>query len=86
MNSRVVTVRVDGRKEMIDMELQSNLPMYKLIYDVEECILAVAPMMIPRHQKATVICNRNRSIIQSHQTLEDANVWNGDYITLKYDE
>ena len=86
MSSRVVTVRVEGRKEMIDMELQSNLPMYKLIYDVEECILAVAPTMIPGHQKATVICNRNRSIIQDHQTLEDANVWNGDYITLKYGE
>lgn len=67
---------------MYDLELPTNITIDKLKDDIVEALNGYNPDLYLRTATTELFCNRLGRQLTSNETLIEAGVWNGDYITI----
>ncbi len=81
----ILTITTNISLRSYDIEVPDGILVEKFTSDVVECLNS----MNGRHFVAdsfAVVSNRMDKILMPDETLEEAGVWNGDYISLMYVE
>ena len=82
MNHFIVTVcdSFSGRK--FDLEVPKDVESDKLLDDILEALRGYAPELQWRISEVALWDRRLGRILKSTETLDEAGVWNGDYLYL----
>ena len=81
----LITITTNISPKSYDIEVPNDIQVMKFTLDIVECLNS----MNGRHfvaESFAVVSNRMDKILMPDETLEEAGVWNGDYITLMYVE
>lgn len=82
METIIVTVTDNKNSFFQDVEVPVDQPVKKLKADLIETLNNyLSTINIPLRGTA-LLNNRSRKILKESETLQDASVWNGDYITI----
>lgn len=82
MGNIIVTVTNISKSYFYDLEVPINITIDKLKDDIVEALNGYNPDLYLKTAATGLFCNRIGRQIQSDETLENAGVWNGDYITI----
>ncbi len=82
MDNIIVTATNLTKSYMYDLEVPTNLTIDKLKDDMVETLNGYNPDLFLSTAVTELFCNRLGRNLLSHETLESAGVWNGDYITV----
>ena len=82
MNSIIVTVTDKKNRFMFDMDVPTDLPGMKLAEDVMEVLNERDPELYLNARYHCFYLNRQGRILSDRETLAEAGVWNGDYMTI----
>lgn len=63
------------------MDVPNDIPVRKVTADIIECLGSVLKVPLDVSEFC-IVSNRMDKILMPDETLEEAGVWNGDYITL----
>lgn len=82
MKNLIVTVgdSFSGRK--FDLEVPADVESEKLLDDILETLRGYAPELQWRISEVTLWAQRLGRVLKPGETLEQAGVWNGDYLYL----
>lgn len=79
----IVTITSNAFRAVYDMEFPDEVPVHKLTRDAIESINAASGMNLD-YRNFAMVCNRTNQVLNAEQTLSEAGVWNGDYLTLVF--
>ena len=82
MESIIVTVTIISKAYLYDLEVPTNITVDKLKDDIVEALNGYNPDLFLRTATTELFCNRIGRQLKAEETLENAGVWNGDYITI----
>lgn len=82
MDSVIITITNIAKSYMYDLELPTNITIDKLKDDIVEALNGYNPDLYLRTATTELFCNRLGRQLTSNETLIEAGVWNGDYITI----
>ncbi len=82
MNEIIVSVTNAYKTFLIDLELPCDVAAGELTLDIIEALNGYDPRLCMRGDSAVLFCNRTGKRLKKDQTLKDAGVWNGDFITV----
>ncbi|WP_195451471.1 EsaB/YukD family protein [Anaeromassilibacillus sp. 1001302B_160321_C8] len=82
MESIIVTVTNISKAYLYDLEVPTNITIDKLKDDIVEALNGYNPDLFLRTATTELFCNRIGRQLKADETLENAGVWNGDYITI----
>ena len=80
--SIIVTVTNRDKSFFYDLDVPYDLTADKLIQDIAEAVNGLNPMLFINPAETALLCNRMNHTLKYGETLEDAEVRNGDYLTL----
>ena len=85
MGSIIVTITNKEKGFYQDIEVPVQVNIQKLKDDIIDCLNAYTSSFdFPKHG-VKIFHDRNQCFIEDTNTLEEAGVWNGDYISLIYE-
>lgn len=84
MKSIIVTVTDCRGSFFEDMEIPVNVLAGKLKEDMVQALNGYRPELFIPKGKVNIYSNRAGRNINDEENLEEAGVWNGDYLTLIY--
>ncbi len=82
MKNIILTVTDIPKSIFYDIEVPTDLTFDKLKDDIVETLNGYNPELMLKNATTEFLCNRTGKQIQVDETLEDAGIWNGDYITI----
>ena len=82
MENIIVTVTNISKSYLYDIEVPTNITIDKLKDDIVEALNGYNPDLFLRTATTEFFCNRIGRQLKAEETLENAGVWNGDYITI----
>ena len=82
MENIIVTVTNISKSYLYDIEVPTNITINKLKDDIVEALNGYNPDLFLRTATTELFCNRIGRQLKAEETLENAGVWNGDYITI----
>lgn len=82
MENIIVTVTNLSKSYFYDLEVPTNIIVDKLKDDIVEALNGYNPDFYLKTATTELFCNRIGRQLRSEETLENAGVWNGDYITI----
>ena len=82
MENIIITVTNLTKSYFYDLEVPTNITIDKLKDDIVEALNGYNPDLFLKTATTELFCNRLGRQIQPEVTLENAGVWNGDYITI----
>lgn len=82
MENIIVTVTNISKSYLYDIEVPTNITIDKLKDDIVEALNGYNPDLFLRTATTELFCNRIGRQLKAEETLENAGVWNGDYITI----
>jgi len=82
MENIIITVTNLTKSYFYDLEVPTNITIDKLKDDIVEALNGYNPDLFLKTATTELFCNRLGRQIQPEETLENAGVWNGDYITI----
>lgn len=82
MKKIIVTLTNQSRHFTYDIELPINMKMEQLSAQIREVISAFAPNVMAGLEQYTLYCERIGRNLVDDETLEEAGVWNGDYLMI----
>ena len=82
MENIIITVTNLTKSYFYDLEVPTNITIDKLKDDIVEALNGYNPDLFLKTATPELFCNRLGRQIQPEETLENAGVWNGDYITI----
>jgi len=82
VDSVIITITNIAKSYMYDLELPTNITIDKLKDDIVEALNGYNPDLYLRTATTELFCNRLGRQLTSNETLIEAGVWNGDYITI----
>ena len=82
MENLIVTVTNLSKSFLLDLEVPADVPAQQLLADIEEALCGYDPHLLNGSQATSLFCNRLGRPLRPEETLEDAGVWDGDYITM----
>ena len=80
--SIIVTVTNKDKSFFYDLDIPCDLTSDKLVQDISEAVNGLNPMLFINPAGTALLCNRINHTLNYDETLEDAGVRNGDYLTL----
>ncbi|MBE6572789.1 MAG: hypothetical protein E7652_00170 [Ruminococcaceae bacterium] len=80
MKSIIVTLTDERRSFSYDLELRCDRKIEKLKLDIAEVLCGCNPDLYIETSKMALFVPRKQRLIGDKETLEEAGVWNGDYI------
>ena len=83
MENIIITVTNQNKSFFYDIEVPIGLSMKNLKDDIVEALNGYNPNLFLKTATVSLVCNRTGHILSDEETLENAGVWNGDYITIK---
>lgn len=82
MENIIITVTNISKVYLYDIEVPTNITIDKLKDDIVEALNGYNPDLFLRTATTELFCNRIGRQLKAEETLENAGVWNGDYITI----
>ena len=82
MSSIIVTVTDKNKTFFYALDVPCDLTADKLMQDIAEAINGLNPMLMVNAASTALLCKRINHTIGHEETLDDAGVRNGDYLTL----
>ena len=82
MKNIIVTVTDRQQRFMYDLEVPVDAPGRKLSEDVMEVLNTYGDDILLNADYHCLFLNRQGRVITDRETLAEAGVWNGDYITI----
>lgn len=82
METIIVTITDERGSFFIDVEVPIDLPMGKLKDDIVQTLNGYCPELYLVSLGTEIISKRCKKVLRDEETLEQAGVWNGDYLTL----
>ena len=81
MGTLIVTLNMKKQDFSVDIEVPDMLKVDELKRDIVETLRGYRKVLTIPDEGVELYCVRLERIINSHETLAQAGVWNGDYIT-----
>ena len=82
MKNIILTVTDKQRRFLLDMEVPLTQPGYELAEDVMEVLNESNPELYLNARYHCLYCNRLGRVLSDQETLAQARVRNGDYVTI----
>ena len=82
MNKIIVTLKERRNLFSYDVELPLNIKVEQLKYHIVETIQALDTNVFEGTVKYSLFCERLGRTLVDDETLEEAGVWNGDYLLI----
>lgn len=82
MENIIVTVTNISKVYLYDIEVPTNISIEKLKDNIVEALNGYNPDLFLQSATTELFCNRLGRRLKAEETLENAGVWNGDYITM----
>lgn len=82
MEQIIVTVTDCVGSFFEDLEISVNIPAGRLLSDVLQTLKCFRPELRLPQTGVRILHNRTGRMIKEEETMEEAGVWNGDYLTL----
>lgn len=82
MENLIVTVTNLSKSFLVDLEVPTDVPAQQLMTDIEEALGGYDPNLLNGSRATSLFCNRLGRSLRAEETLEEAGVWSGDYITM----
>lgn len=83
MESIIVTITDQKKSFAYDVEIPTGKPMGSLRKDIADTLNGYESGLNLNGDSIYFICGRTQKRIKKAQTVEDAGVWNGDYLIIK---
>ena len=82
MKSIIVTITDKNKRFLMDMEVPTDEPGMKVTEDIMEVLNHQDPDLRLNAYYHCLYLNRQKRPLKDRETLAEAGVWNGDYITI----
>lgn len=82
MKSIIVTISDKNKRFELDLEVPTDEPGMKVTADIMEVLNHEDPDLRLNAYYHCLYLNRQKRALGEHETLAQAGVWNGDYITI----
>lgn len=82
METVIVTMTDEKESFFFDLEVPIGLPVSKLKDDIVQTLNGYRPELCLSSTGMAIMNRRGERVLQEEETLEQAGVWNGDYLTL----
>lgn len=82
MDSIIVTITDKSKSFFYDVEVPTSLETAKLKDDIVETLNGYEPCLHLNSAAICLFCSRINKRLNANETLAEAGVWNGDYITV----
>ncbi len=82
MKSIIVTISDKNRRFLLDVEVPTDEPGRKVTEDIFEVLNHEDPELRLNAYHHCLYLNRQKRSLRERETLAQAGVWNGDYITI----
>lgn len=80
----MVTVTNEKSSFFVDLEVPADLTLDKLKEDIVQTLNGYLPELCLDTFSTGILSNRAGRLLKPEETLEEAGVWSGDYLTLTY--
>ena len=82
MKKIIVTLTNENNSFFFDMELPTQYPVEKMYSTIVDLLNQNQSKIVFKVAGLLLVANRQKKIIPPNNTLEEAGIWNGDYITV----
>ena len=83
MVSNIILTVTNLRKQFFyDLEVPTDVAFEKLKVDMVDTLNGGNPGIMIKAAEVEFLCNKTGKQIRKNETLEEAGVWNGDYLTM----
>lgn len=82
MKKIIVTLTNENNSFFFDMELPTQYPVKKMYSTIVDLLNQNQSKIVFKVAGLLLVANRQKKIISPNNTLEEAGIWNGDYITV----
>ena len=82
MKKIIVTLTNENNSFFLDMELPTQYPVKKMYSTIVDLLNQNQSKIVFKVAGLLLVANRQKKIISPINTLEEAGIWNGDYITV----
>ena len=82
MKKIIVTLTNENNSFFFDMELPTQYPVAKMCSTIVDLLNQNQSKIVFKVAGLLLVANRQKKIIPPNNTLEEAGIWNGDYITV----
>ena len=82
MKKIIITLTNENNSFFFDMELPTQYPVEKMYSTIVDLLNQNQSKIVFKVAGLLLVANRQKKIIPPNNTLEEAGIWNGDYITV----
>lgn len=82
MDSIIVTITNARKTFMYDIEVPNNVPAERLVIDIAEALNGYNPDLMINGSGIRLYSGRLNRGVGFNETLEEAGVWNGDFLII----